>query len=67
MAESKLRELSTDLYNRCGTISRILVASINTAKENYDNAENIVKNDNTLYLYKAYLAYSQKDYKSVIA
>lgn len=37
------------------------------AKENYDNAENIVKNDNTLYLYKAYLAYSQKDYKSVIA
>lgn len=34
MAESKLRELSTDLYNRYGTISRILVASINTAKEN---------------------------------
>ena len=34
MAESKLRELSTDLYNLCGTISRILVASINTAKEN---------------------------------
>jgi hypothetical protein len=34
MAESKLRELSTDLYNRCGTIRRILVASINTAKEN---------------------------------
>ena len=33
MAESKLRELSTDLYNRCGTIRRILVAS-NTAKEN---------------------------------
>lgn len=42
MAESKLRELSTDLYNLCGTvrrilvasIRRILVASINTAKEN---------------------------------
>lgn len=36
MAESKLRELSTDLYNRCGTIRRILVASmhLNTAKEN---------------------------------
>lgn len=34
MAELKLRELSTDLYNRCGTIRRILVASINTAKEN---------------------------------
>ena len=34
MAESKLRELSIDLYNRCGTIRRILVASINTAKEN---------------------------------
>ena len=30
----QLRELSTDLYNRCGTIRRILVASINTAKEN---------------------------------
>ena len=27
MAESKLIELSTDLYNRCGTIRRILVAS----------------------------------------
>ena len=34
MAESKLRELSTDLYNLCGTVRRILVASINTAKEN---------------------------------
>lgn len=34
MAESKLRELSIDLYNRCGTIRGILVASINTAKEN---------------------------------
>lgn len=27
MAESKLRELSTDLYNLCGTVRRILVAS----------------------------------------
>ena len=34
MAESKLRELSTDLYNLCGTVRRILAASINTAKEN---------------------------------
>lgn len=56
MAESKLRELSTDfavqiiklsetikghyremvvdLYNQCDTIRRILIASINTAKEN---------------------------------
>ena len=39
MAESKLRDLSMDfsakvLYNQCGTIRRILVASINTAKEN---------------------------------
>lgn len=34
MAESKPRELSTDLYNLCGTVRRILVASINTAKEN---------------------------------
>ena len=51
MAESKLRELSTDfavkiiklcetikghysLVNQCGTIRRILIASINTAKEN---------------------------------
>ena len=34
MAESKLRELSIVLYNRCGTIRGILVASINTAKEN---------------------------------
>lgn len=48
MAESKLRELSTDIavkiiklcettadfYNQCGTIRRILIASINTAKEN---------------------------------
>lgn len=28
------RENTIDLYNRCGTIRRILVASINTAKEN---------------------------------
>lgn len=35
MAESKLRELSTDLYNLCGTVRRILVASINTAKRKF--------------------------------
>ena len=28
------RENAIDLYNQCGTIRRILIASINTAKEN---------------------------------
>ena len=28
------REVAKDLYNHCGTIRRILIASINTAKEN---------------------------------
>lgn len=28
------RETALDLYNQCGTIRRILIASINTAKEN---------------------------------
>ena len=28
------RETAVDLYNRCGTIRRVLIASINTAKEN---------------------------------
>ena len=27
------REIAKDLYNQCGTIRRILIASINTAKE----------------------------------
>lgn len=27
------RETAVDLYNQCGTIRRILIASINTAKE----------------------------------
>ena len=27
------REMVVDLYNQCGTIRRILIASINTAKE----------------------------------
>ncbi|MBQ8731671.1 MAG: hypothetical protein IJY82_02425 [Oscillospiraceae bacterium] len=27
------RETTVDLYNQCGTIRRILIASINTAKE----------------------------------
>ncbi len=40
MAESKLRTLFVnqeeikELYNQCGTIRRILIASINTAKNN---------------------------------
>ena len=28
------REAATQLYNRCGTIRRMLIASINTAKDN---------------------------------
>ena len=28
------REIAKDLYNQCGTIRRILIASVNTAKEN---------------------------------
>ena len=28
------REMAKELYNQCGTIRRILIASINTAKEN---------------------------------
>lgn len=28
------REAATQLYNRCGTIRRLLIASINTAKDN---------------------------------
>ena len=28
------RDIAVDLYNQCGTIRRILIASINTAKEN---------------------------------
>ena len=28
------RETAINLYNQCGTIRRILIASINTAKEN---------------------------------
>ena len=28
------REVAKDLYNQCGTIRRMLIASINTAKEN---------------------------------
>ena len=30
------RETAVHLYNQCGTIRRILIASINTAKENTD-------------------------------
>ena len=30
------RDTVIDLYNQCGTIRRILIASINTAKENAD-------------------------------
>ena len=28
------RDIATELYNECGTIRRILIASINTAKDN---------------------------------
>ena len=28
------REMAKELYNQCGTIRRILIASINTAKDN---------------------------------
>ena len=28
------REIAKDLYHRCGTIRRLLIASVNTAKEN---------------------------------
>lgn len=52
MAESKLRELSTDLYNRCGTVRRILVASINTAKENLQK-EKINSNQNPIFPYNS--------------
>lgn len=33
-AEIICRDTTVDLYNQCGTIRRILIASINTAKEN---------------------------------
>ena len=31
------REIAKDLYNQCGTIRRMLISSINTAKENTKN------------------------------
>jgi four helix bundle protein len=39
------REMAKELYNRCGTIRRILIASINTAKENIkmSDIKNIIK------------------------
>jgi len=33
-AEMIQRDIIVDLYNQCGTIRRILIASINTAKQN---------------------------------
>ena len=30
------REIAKELYNQCGTIRRLLIASINTAKENME-------------------------------
>lgn len=33
-AEILDRDIAKDLYNQCGTIRRLLIASINTAKEN---------------------------------
>jgi four helix bundle protein len=39
------REMAKELYNQCGTIRRILIASINTAKENIkmSDIKNIIK------------------------
>lgn len=33
-AEILSKDIATELYNQCGTIRRILIASINTAKDN---------------------------------
>ena len=33
------REIAKDLYNQCGTIRRMLIASINTAKENSNDGK----------------------------
>lgn len=52
MAESKLRELSIDLYNRCGTIRRILVASINTQKKIYKR-KRLIQNQNPIFPYNS--------------
>jgi len=32
-------EIAKDLYNKCGTIRRMLIASINTAKENSNDGK----------------------------
>ncbi len=37
------KEIATDLYNRCGTIRRILIASINTAKTYKDDKQGEVR------------------------
>lgn len=34
------REVAVELYNQCGTIRRILIASINTAKEKIKDTKN---------------------------
>ena len=33
------KETATELYNQCGTIRRILIASINTAKDNHNEKQ----------------------------
>lgn len=33
------RKTATDLYNQCGTIRRLLIASINTAKQNQEETQ----------------------------
>ena len=33
------RDAAVDLYNQCGTIRRILIASVNTARENHPGKE----------------------------
>lgn len=52
MAESKLRELSIDLYNRCGTIRRILVASIILQKKIYKR-KRLIQNQNPIFPYNS--------------
>ena len=41
MSESELldRDMAKEIYNECGTIRKMLISSINTAKQNSANAE----------------------------
>lgn len=55
MAESKLRELSTDLYNRCGTIRRILVASMHLLilQKKIYKRKRLIQNQNPIFPYNS--------------